>query len=154
TSPMVRSFLDRADVILAVGASLAKHQMNLPLPEGRTIIQLTNDEADLNRNYAAAHPLLADAKPGMLQLIDAVSDMGGANAGRRSTVEAEVASMYGAWVEQWRGKLESQDAPINPYRVVWELNRTIQADEAIVTHDSGSPRDQMVPFYRSAGPRS
>ena len=154
TTPMVRSFLDKADVILAVGASLAKHQMNLPLPEGRTIIQLTNDEADLNRNYAAAHPLLADAKLGMRQLIDAVRDAGGTNASRRSAVGAEVASAYSAWVDSWRGKLESQDAPINPYRVVWELNRVIPAGEAIVTHDSGSPRDQMVPFYRSAGPRS
>ena len=119
TTPMVRGFLDKADVILAVGASLAKHQMNLPLPEGRTIIQLTNDEADLNRNYAAAHPLLADAKLGMRQLIDAVRDAGGTNASRRSAVEAEVASAYSAWVNMWRGKLESQDAPINPYRVVW-----------------------------------
>ncbi|MCH8974404.1 MAG: hypothetical protein IH869_04950, partial [Chloroflexi bacterium] len=39
-------------------------------------------------------------------------------------------------------------------RVIWELNRTIPPEDAIVTHDSGSPRDQMVPFYRSAGPRS
>ena len=154
TTPMVRSFLDKADVILAVGASLAKHQMNLPLPDGRTIIQLTNDEADLNRNYAAAHPLLADARLGMRQLIDAVRDAGGTNASRRSAVEAETASAYNTWLEAWHGKIESQDTPINPYRVVWELNRVIPADEAIVTHDSGSPRDQMVPFYRSAGPRS
>ena len=90
----------------------------------------------------------------MRQLIDAVHDAGGTNTSRRSAVEAEVASAYSAWVDSWRGKLESQDAPINPYRVVWELNRVIPADEAIVTHDSGSPRDQMVPFYRSAGPRS
>ena len=154
TTPMVRAYLEKADVILAVGASLAKHQMNLPLPEGRTIIQLTNDEADLNRNYAAAHPLLADAKLGARQLIDAVRDAGGTNAGRRAAFEAEIAAAYDAWVDAWRGKLESQDAPINPYRVVWELNRVIPADEAVVTHDSGSPRDQMVPFYRSSGPRS
>ena len=54
----------------------------------------------------------------------------------------------------WLPKLTSKQAPINPYRVVWELQKAIPAAEAIVTHDSGSPRDQMVPFYKSAGPRS
>ena len=154
TTPMLRAFLAKADVILAVGASLTKHQMNLPLPAGRTIIQITNDEADLNKNYAVAHPLLADAKLGMRQLVDAVRDAGGANPERRAAAEAETAAAYDAWVDAWRARLESPDAPINPYRVVWELNRVVGADEAIVTHDSGSPRDQMVPFYRSAGPRS
>ena len=154
TTPMLRAALAKADVILAVGASLTKHQMNLPLPAGRTIIQITNDEADLNKNYAVAHPLLADAKLGMRQLVDAVRDAGGENPERRAAAEAEIAAAYDAWVDSWRAKLESPDAPINPYRVVWELNRVVGADEAIVTHDSGSPRDQMVPFYRSAGPRS
>ncbi len=154
TTPMLRAALAKADVILAVGASLTKHQMNLPLPAGRTIIQITNDEADLNKNYAVAHPLLADARLGLRQLVDAVRDAGGANPERRAAAEAEIAAAYDAWVDSWRAKLESPDAPINPYRVVWELNRVVGADEAIVTHDSGSPRDQMVPFYRSAGPRS
>ena len=45
-------------------------------------------------------------------------------------------------------------APPRRRRIVWELNRTIPSEDAIVTHDSGSPRDQMEPFYQSAGPRS
>ena len=32
--------------------------------------------------------------------------------------------------------------------------QTIPPDEAIVTHDSGGPRDQILPFYRSNGPRT
>jgi thiamine pyrophosphate-dependent acetolactate synthase large subunit-like protein len=32
--------------------------------------------------------------------------------------------------------------------------QTVDPADAIVTHDSGSPRDQMVPFYRSSVPRS
>ena len=34
------------------------------------------------------------------------------------------------------------------------LMKNVDPSEAIVTHDSGSPRDQIVPFYKSAGPRS
>ena len=38
--------------------------------------------------------------------------------------------------------------------MIHEFSRAIAADDAIVTHDSGSPRDQMLPFYRAGGPRS
>jgi acetolactate synthase-1/2/3 large subunit len=30
----------------------------------------------------------------------------------------------------------------------------VPPEDAIVTHDSGSPRDQIMPFYRCGGPRS
>ena len=39
-------------------------------------------------------------------------------------------------------------------RVIWEFINGVAPNEAIVTHDSGSPRDQMLPFYRSDGPRT
>jgi acetolactate synthase-1/2/3 large subunit len=147
-------FLRKADVVLAVGASLAKHTMSATIPDGKTFIQITNDEADLNRNYAVEHPILGDAKLALHQLIDAVRDVQGAKGKASGGAAAEIEAVRGEWLARWMPKLESNDAPINPYRVIWELNRTIPASEAIVTHDSGSPRDQMVPFYRSAGPRS
>ena len=31
--------------------------------------------------------------------------------------------------------------------------QTINPRDAIVTHDSGSPRNQLVPFYRATTPR-
>jgi acetolactate synthase-1/2/3 large subunit len=43
---------------------------------------------------------------------------------------------------------------ISPYRVIWDFMQTIDARDAIVTHDSGSPREQLVPFYRATAPRS
>ena len=41
---------------------------------------------------------------------------------------------------------------MTPYRVSWEFMNAIDPSEAIVTHDSGSPRDQIMPFYVSGGP--
>jgi acetolactate synthase-1/2/3 large subunit len=32
--------------------------------------------------------------------------------------------------------------------------RAVDPRDAIVTHDSGSPRDQLLPFYRAVPPRS
>jgi acetolactate synthase-1/2/3 large subunit len=37
--------------------------------------------------------------------------------------------------------------------VIAEFMRTVNPAETIVTHDSGSPRDQLVPFYRAVAPR-
>ena len=50
--------------------------------------------------------------------------------------------------------LTSGETPINPYRVVYELQNTLDRANAIVTHDSGNPRDQMVPFFETIAPRS
>jgi hypothetical protein len=37
--------------------------------------------------------------------------------------------------------------PVNPYRVVRELMLGLDRERAIVTHESGFPRDQMAPFF-------
>src|SRR3989441_126696 len=50
--------------------------------------------------------------------------------------------------------LREADVPINPYRVIAEFMRTVDPRDAIITHDSGSPRDQLLPFYRAVPPRS
>ena len=155
TTRQAKHFIDAADIVAGIGASLAKHAMSAVIPEPKTLVQVTNDEADLNRNYHVAYPVLGDAKLVLAQLIDAVRDASGGRPKRdNGEIAEEIRQVRDEWLAEWRGKLESPDAPISPYRVIWELNRTIPPEDAIVTHDSGSPRDQMVPFYRSAGPRS
>ena len=66
----------------------------------------------------------------------------------------EIKSELDAWLVQWRPKLTESTAPINPYRVIWDFMQAIPPQDAIITHDSGSPRDQITPFYRSNGPRT
>ena len=51
-------------------------------------------------------------------------------------------------------RLTSSATPIDPYRVMWELRNTLDPDECIVTHDAGSPRDQITPFYVANEPHS
>ncbi|MDR3532667.1 MAG: thiamine pyrophosphate-dependent enzyme, partial [Rhodopila sp.] len=58
-----------------------------------------------------------------------------------------------AWLARWHAKLNSSETPMTPYRVMSEFIRVIDPAEAIVTHDSGSPRDQLLPFYRATRPR-
>ena len=149
----VFEFLKAADVVLGVGCSFTRHGMATNIPAGKTIIHATNDERDLNKNYHADHPILGDAKLVLRQFIDAIKDLR-RNAPSPDGVAAEIERIRKAWLAEWMPRLTSDEVPITPYRVIWDFMRTIDAKDAIVTHDSGSPREQMTPFYRATAPRS
>jgi thiamine pyrophosphate-dependent acetolactate synthase large subunit-like protein len=146
-------FLKRADTVLAVGTSLTKHGMAANLPPGKVIIHATNDERDLNKNYRTQHPILGDAKLVLRQFIEACRDLL-AQKSREAGVAGEIAQVREQWLKGWLPKLTSNEVPLNPYRVMWDFMNTVDSREAIVTHDSGSPRDQLMPFYQAATPRS
>jgi acetolactate synthase-1/2/3 large subunit len=151
----VMHFLGRADVIFAIGTSLTKHGMATTLPPGKAIIHATNDERDLNKNYRTEYPILGDARLVLRQFIEAVQDLRGGKAGARDgAVAGEITQVRDEWLKEWMPKLASDEVPLNPYRIMWDFITTVDAREAIVTHDSGSPRDQLVPFYRATAPRS
>ncbi len=150
-----RHFLAEADLVLAVGTSLTRHGMVTPIPAGKTIIHVTNDAIDLNKGYAADHPILGDAKLVLRQFIDCAQDLLSAGPARQSRDTAgEIAKVHEAWLAEWMGKLTSDEVPINPYRVIWELMRNVPPSEAIVTHDAGNPRYEIMPFYETDGPRT
>jgi acetolactate synthase I/II/III large subunit len=145
-------YLREADLVLGIGCSFTRHGMAASIPAGKTIIHATNDERDLHKSYVADHPLLGDAKLVLRQFIDAVKDQGGRPAGREN-VAAELERVRAAWLAEWAATLGSNEVPMTPYRVMAEFMRVVDPREAIVTHDSGSPRDQLLPFYRAVSPR-
>jgi acetolactate synthase I/II/III large subunit len=146
-------YLREADVVFGIGCSFTRHGMATTIPAGKTLIHATNDERDLNKSYAADYPLLGDAKLVLRQFIEAVKSQGGRPAGREN-VRAELERVRAAWLAEWTAILGSAEVPMTPYRVIAEFMRTVDPREAIVTHDSGSPRDQLLPFYRAVPPRS
>jgi acetolactate synthase I/II/III large subunit len=147
-------FLKEADLVFAVGSSLSKHNMCANIPGRKVIIHNTADTIDHNKAYYADHPLLGDAKLVLRQFIEACRDLLSGKPRDGTAVRAEIAQKRAAWLEQWSPKMKSNDAPINPYRVITDFMEVIDPDSAIVTHDSGSPRYQMCPTYRAGGPRS
>ncbi len=54
-----------------------------------------------------------------------------------------------AWLAEWSKHLDSDETPINQYRVIRDLMRTVDRDNVIITHDSGSPREQLLPFWET-----
>ena len=66
----------------------------------------------------------------------------------------EIAASRQEWLDQWLPLLTTDEVPLNPYRVIWEIMHTVDLDNTIVTHESGSPREQVSPFWEARAPRS
>ena len=55
---------------------------------------------------------------------------------------------------RWLPLLTSDETPLTPYRVLWDLQQTVDVANTIITHDAGSPRDQLSPFWKTIAPLS
>ena len=150
----VYHFLSRADVIFGIGTSFTKHSMTTTIPSGKVFIHATNDPIDIDKDYYTDYPIIGDAKLVLQQFIEACKDLCPNINQDDSKVVEDIASVRKAWLKEWIPKLTSAEVPITPYRVIWEFMKNVDPAEAIVTHDSGSPRDQLMPFYQSGGPRT
>jgi acetolactate synthase-1/2/3 large subunit len=155
TTGGVYHFLRRADLVFGIGCSFAKSGFAVPIPAGKTLVHATNDADDLNKDFPCQYPLVGDAKLVLTQLLEELRQQAG--SARRATNQAlsdEIRAVKEAWLQQWLPKLTTDEAPINPYRVVWDLMHTVDLDQTIVTHESGSIREQIVPFWEARQPHS
>jgi thiamine pyrophosphate-dependent acetolactate synthase large subunit-like protein len=149
----VHQFLQKSDVIFGIGCSFATTNYGISFPAGKTMIHSTADPADLNQYIVADMALVGDAALTLDALIVAVQEItGGKPRGRKDEIAAEIASVRQEWLDQWMPKLTSNDAPLSPYRVIWDLLHTVDAGNTIITHDAGSPRDQLSPFWQTTEP--
>lgn len=142
-------FLAAADCVFGAGTSLSRVNWAPRIPPGKTMVHLTNDAIDINKDYFLDAAILADAKLGLQALADEL--VARKHAARDAA--AEVAAVRRAWEAEWEPELSSSEKPINQYRVIRDLQRLLAGRRTIVTHDAGSPREQMVPFWQSRTPR-
>ncbi|HSB04957.1 MAG TPA: thiamine pyrophosphate-requiring protein [Thermodesulfobacteriota bacterium] len=149
---MVMHFLKKADIIFAIGSSCTKELFTTNLPEGKILIQSTIDEIDIAKDYPVAEAVIGDAKHVLRQLIDEVKLQTGLSKANSTAVVKEISAVKEEWLREWMPKLTSEEVPINPYRVIWELNQTVDKAKTIITHESGGPRDQLIPFYEVTTP--
>ena len=150
----VSHFLNKADLVFGIGTSFQTTLASAPVPPGKVMIQATIDEHDLNTEYRLDYALLGDAKLVIRQLIEELKTQGApTNSDSQGSIVKEIEVIKGEWFKEWMPRLTSNEVPINPYRVVWELVRNLNPNNTIITHDSGNPRDQLVPFYNATSPR-
>ena len=150
----VHEFLQNSDVIFGIGCSFTSTNFGVTMPKGKTIVHATLDPMDLNKNQVSQYALVGDAALTTLDALIAEMKAQGQTPPNTSAVEKEIADIKAAWMAEWMPKLTCPDAPLNPYRVLWDLNNTVDRPNTIITHDAGSPRDQISPFWESITPLS
>jgi acetolactate synthase-1/2/3 large subunit len=125
------------------------------MPKGKSFIHATLDPADINKDVPVEHALVGDADLTLKALVEAIRErLKGKPRGRAEQVAAEIKEVKAGWLAEWLPKLTSNETPLSPYRVIWDLMHTVDVANTIITHDAGSPRDQISPFWEPTEPLS
>ena len=148
-----RQWLKESDLIFAVGSSLTTTPYGQRFAPDKFLIHAVNDVNEVNKDTVCDIALVGDAKETLRLLIDSVRGLVGEH-GRSSGASERVAAAREAWWQSWAPYLQDDRQPISPYRVIWELDQTLDREQSIVTHDAGAPRDQLAPFYTATTPHS
>ncbi len=149
----VHRFLHDADVIFGIGCSFTRTSYGVTIPTDAVIVHATLDPADLNKDVPVQHALVGDAQLTLRALLAELRAGAHPRAIERAgTVHGDIADMKQAWLEAWKPKLTSDQVPLSPYRVIWELSNAVDREHTIITHDAGSPRDQLSPFWECIAP--
>jgi thiamine pyrophosphate-dependent acetolactate synthase large subunit-like protein len=148
-------FLQNADFIFGIGCSFTRTSFGTPMPKGKKIAHATLDPYAINKDVPVDLAAVGDAGLTLDALLEEVSDrLKGKPRDRLAAVTREIRSHREAWLEKWMPRLTADSTPISPYRVVWDLLHTVDVGNTIITHDAGSPRDQISPFWVSQTPLS
>jgi acetolactate synthase I/II/III large subunit len=149
----VRKWLDECDLLFGVGCSFTATSFGLAIPPGKRVIHATLDPLDIDKCVPSEVALAGDAKLTLAALLEAVKrrvpeprDM--------CPVTQRILETEQAWLAKWEAKRSSEASPLSPYRVLRDLYVTVDVANTIVTHDAGSPRDQLVPFWKCVTPHS
>ncbi len=147
----VRKWLDECDVLFGIGCSFTATSFGLAIPQGKRVIHATLDPLDIDKSVPSEVALVGDAKLTLAALLEAVKrylpEPRDATAIAQQIVETER-----QWFAKWEAKCAQETSPLSPYRVLWDLQQTVDVANTIITHDAGSPRDQLVPFWKSTSP--
>ena len=147
-------FLQNADLIFGIGCSFTTTNFAVSMPKGTPVIHATLDPMDINKDLASDHALIGDARLTLEAMVEETKQLLDGQARDASAVTAEIAKHKSEWLAEWKPKLTSDESPLSPYRVLWDLHNTVDRPNTIITHDAGSPRDQLSPFWEPETPLS
>lgn len=151
---LAAQFLNECDLLFSVGSSLFPNRFShaIPRPQNKTIVQCTVDMLDINRSYETKHALVGDAKLSLQALIQEYEKQAGETRRDPGLVDELRLGREAFWAK-FRPWMESNDKPINPYRVIGDLMQVLDPRASFVTADSGNTRDQTSTVYEARIPR-
>ena len=151
----VNEYLNKSDLILAVGSSLSPGRFSHGIPNAvsKTIIHCNVDEIHINKAYPTAAALIGDARFTLQALVKHLSEKTSGGGRAPGNVAGEVKSARDGAMAKYREAMASNDMPINPYRVYAGLMEVLDPHNSFVTHESGNTRDQLSTVYDTLVPR-
>ena len=151
---MAGHFLKQTDFVLGIATTLSGGY-SPRMPDGVTLAQITNSTDDLNVHYRLAYGAVGDAKLVLQQMIEEVRrQIGEQPRADVNGVVNEIRKVKAEWMAEWRPRLESDEVPMNEYRVLNELHKAVDVSNTIATHDAGYPRERMCPFWFTDTPNT
>ncbi len=151
----VAAYVQESDLVLGAGASFSATSFGIRFPtQNKIFVHNTVDPMDIDKNIPAEHALVGDSKLALGMLYEALLDRLKRPRGLTPQVAARIQELNRPWWKEWMPRLTSQAAPLSPYRVIWDFLQLTDVANTIVTHDAGSPRDELSPFWRSVTPLS
>jgi len=155
-SRAVDVYVQESDVVFGAGASFSATGFGIQFPRAnKTFVHNTIDSYDIDKNIPAKYPLLGDSKLSLGMLHEALKDrLKGRPRGLAPAVAARIKQVNEPWLAEWMPRLTSDSKPLEPYRVIWDLMNIADVPNTIITHDAGSPRDELSPFWKSTTPLS
>jgi len=151
---MAEHFLRKCDVLFSIGASLFPNRFSHTIPdaEKKTIVQCTIDTLDINRSYETRCAVIGDARLTLQALGEELGKRTGGGRKNPALLE-EIRAARQEFMAKFRPWLESNETPINPYRVLGDLMKVLDPKQSFVTADSGNTRDQTSTVYETHIPR-
>ena len=144
----LKDYLNAADWVFAVGSSLSTSPFNPNMPVGKSVIHATNHSDDINKASASEIGIVGDAKLVLAAMIAEVKK----SVPEKPVMRQDVHAAKEAWLDEWAEQRNSDEVPLNQYRVLGDLMDHVDRDNTIITHDSGSPREQLFPFWEATRP--
>jgi acetolactate synthase-1/2/3 large subunit len=152
---LANRFLNESDLIFSIGTSLFPNRFSHAIPNAasKTIVQCTVDFLDINRSYETKYAVIGDAKLSLRALIAELQAQKAGGVGERDGLLDAINSGREELWAKFRPWMESDEQPINPYRVFGDLQKVLDPKNSFVTADSGNTRDQTSTVYQAEIPR-
>jgi thiamine pyrophosphate-dependent acetolactate synthase large subunit-like protein len=150
-----RKFAEDADLVIALGCSFRQHATSswLPKPAQAKLVQVDIDPAELHKNYAADLVILSDIELFLRALLEqGRATLSNWRKGMASDIAAEIKELKAKWMDSWNPRLTSDEIPMNPYRVCWDITHQLDHSKTILLHDAGVTRAYVSHHYEALNP--
>ncbi len=144
-----------ADVILTIGCGFKEPATVVRPARQVRHIQVDIEPSELHRDHRADVVLLADARMALRQLCECAKTR--LPATRLTPIDGrltELKALQERWAQVSAPLLQSEEVPLNPFRVTHELMKLINPAHTIVLHDAGTVRGTTAQHYIATHPRS